>query len=535
MTKESYSFDKLPFSKLFKTYVTDFSKLQDFYCCNPFDEQQTEKKVERIRKVPSHLAFIEALTLYHQKLNIDQQHQLQKLSDENALAIVTGQQLGIYGGPVFTIYKTLTTILLAEHWQKKLNKPVVPVFWLADEDHDFEEVAWFGIPGNDELEKVIYQAEATHFPVSEYEFDGELTTFREAVKKHLHETDFSENLWDLFDNCYKTGGSFASAFAQMLDKLFGKYGLLIAGSHFGPVKNIVADTFARSITESEAVDGALKEQTEAISREYHAQVTLGDSNLFYMCGEQGRIKIERTEKGWGAGIYSWSQRELLHIMKDHPERFSPNVFLRPIIQDQLLPTLGYVAGPGEVAYYAQMKNLYSIFGLEMPVIFPRMSATLLESAVERILEKLPFEWFEFAQRIEDLETEYVERTETHDIENLFDEWQHNIESISEEPKRVITEIDGSLEGMVGSTISGFTNELNKLKGRVYRSVKQQEQTQLNRLRRAKAQLYPGGGLQERQVSFMYFMNKYGTDLWDQLYECFDAEKLDLRSHHVISL
>ncbi len=535
MTKESYSFDKLPFSQLFKTYLSDFSRLQDFYCCNPFDEQQTENRATRINKAPSHHSYTEALSLYHEQLNIDQHQQLQKLSDEKTLAIVTGQQLGIYGGPVFTIYKTLTTILLAEHWEKKLQRPVVPVFWLADEDHDFEEVAWFGIPGNEALEKVIYETDPTNFPVSEYQFDGELGAFRGNLKEHLYETDFSAALWEMYDGCYKSGGNFASAFAQMMDKLFGKYGLLIAGSHFGPVKNIVADTFARSISESETVDRALKEKTEAISAEFHAQVTLGDSNLFYMCGEQGRIKIESAEKGWKAGEYSWDQEELLKIIEEHPERFSPNVFLRPVIQDQLLPTLGYVAGPGEVAYYAQMKDLYPVFGLEMPVIFPRMSATLLESAVERILEKLPFEWFEFGRRIEDLETEYVERTETHDIESLFGEWEKSIESVSEEPKQIISEIDGSLEGMVGSTISGFTNELNKLKGRVYRSVKQQEQTQLNRIRRAKAQLYPDGGLQERQVSFMYFMNKYGTDLWDQIYQTFDTEELDLRSHHVISL
>ena len=535
MKKEIYSFEKLQFSKLFKTYVSDFSKLGDFYCCDPFNERDVQQKADSIQGEPLHKRYVEALSLYHKDLGISQGGQLKKLDSPNALAIVTGQQLGIYGGPLYTVYKTLTTILLAKQWEAKLNRPVVPVFWLADEDHDFDEVAWFGIPGNEDLEKIKYESELTKFPVSEYTLDGSLESFKKDLAERIYETDFSDELWTIFNSSFTKGKTFAAAFAQMIDSLFGKYGLLVAGSNFKPVKALVAETFKTSILKSSIADEALAEKTAQIDKNFHSQVTLGDSNLFYMCGEQGRVKIERGEKEWKAGDYSWGEDELIAIIESNPERFSPNVFLRPVVQDKLLPTLGYVAGPGEVAYYAQMKDFYPVFDLEMPVIFPRLSVTLLESSIGRILEKLPFELYQFGYRIEDLETEYVELTETRDIESVFNDWKEKLNTISKDPVKIVTEIDGSLEGMAGKTLSGFENELDKLKGRVYRSVKQQEQTQLQRIRRAKAQLYPDSGLQERQVSFMYFMNKYGVDLWDQLLELFEGEELNLAEHHIISL
>ena len=182
-----------------------------------------------------------------------------------------------------------------------------------------------------------------------------------------------------------------------------------------------------------------------------------------------------------------------------------------------------------------MKELYPHFDLEMPVIFPRFSATLIESGIDRILDKIPFEFHRYGERIEDLEKEYAKRSESTDVEALFNEWKTGIESISEKPTEVIKEIDGSLGGLVGKTVSGFETELDKLKGRVYRSIKQQEQTQLQRIRKIKAQLYPDNGLQERMVSFMYFMNKYGIDIWDELIAELEKEPLQLDKHHLIRL
>ncbi len=535
MTKDSYSFEKLPFSKLFKTYTKDFSKLQDFYQYNPFDESSVAAKATATTKVATHNAYVNALASYHQELDINQEKQLLKLGENGSLAIVTGQQLGMYGGPVFTIYKTITTILLAKQWEKKLGVPIVPVFWLADEDHDFDEVAWFGVSGNEEFTKVIYDEVSTGALVSEYTISDSINSFKSEIKELFIDTDFSTGLWKLYDECFTEGATFASAFAKMMDSMFGKHGLLIAGSNSKEIKSILPQTFSDSITKHNQIHDAINEQSELLASEYHSQVVLGDTNLFYLDEERRRVKIERSQSSWKAGDKDWSEESITDEITSAPENFSPNVFLRPIIQDQLLPTLGYVAGPGETAYYGQMKTLYPIFGLEMPVIFPRLSGTLLESGIERIMEKLPFELNTYSERIEDLDSKYVLLSESHDIEALFDIWKQKIKTISDNPSEIIRDIDASLDGTVGKTISGFDTALDNLKGKVYRSVKQQEHTQLQRIRKIKAQLYPGGGLQERMVSFMYFMNKYGINVWDEVLEQFEDEDLNLSHHYIMKL
>lgn len=535
MNKESYTFEKLPFSKLFKTYIHDYSKLSSFYNYNPLSNEDIQLRAERTPYGDSHAQNIKALKSYHTTLGINQEVALKKLENKNALAVVTGQQLGIYGGPLFTIYKTLTTILLAREWESKLGRPVVPVFWLADEDHDFEEIAWVGIPGNTDFKKFEYQATSNGEPVADLKIEDSINTLMEELQEEMPETDFSGAIWDLYTTCCSTGQTFAAAFAQMMDKLFGKHGLLIAGSNYKEIKEIVAPAFLCSVDKSEEILTALQTQSEAIANDFHAQVHVGSTNLFYIDKEKGRLKIEKEAEGWSAGHLKWSTSELKETIENAPESFSPNVFLRPVIQDQLLPTLGYVAGPGEVAYYAQMRELYPHFDLEMPVIFPRFSATLIESGIDRIMDKIPFEFHRYGERIEDLESEYAKKSEDIDVEGLFNNWKSGLASASEEPHELIKSMDGSLDATVGKTVSTFENELNKLKGKVYRSIKQQEQTNIQRIHKIKAQLYPENGLQERMVSFIYFMNKYGIDIWDEIIELYSDDDLELDKHHLIKL
>lgn len=533
MTKETYAFETLPFSKLFKTYVHEFTTLKEFYSFSPFEDADIEIKAASVKKIESHSDYIAALKDFHANLGITQADQLAKLAKDDSLAIVTGQQLGVYGGPIFTIYKTISAILLAKEWEKKLSRPVVPVFWLADEDHDFEEVSWFGIPGNEEFSKVEYKEDSNDEMVSDIRITSSINELKNSIKEEMFDTDFSNDLWQLFDSWYKDGVTFRKAFAQMMNELFGKYGLLVVGSNSSSIKNIIASSFKSSLENASKINDSLKEQSEKIDVEFHQQVVLGDSNLFYIDETRKRIKIEREDSGWKAGDQNWSEAELVRLIESSPEQFSPNVFLRPVIQDQLLPTLGYVAGPGELAYYGQMKELYPHFDLEMPIIFPRFSATLIESGIDRILDKIPFEFHRYGERIEDLEKEYAKQSEATDVEALFKEWKSGIDSVSENPSNVIAGIDGSLEGLVGKTVSGFGTELDKLKGKVYRSIKQQEQTQLQRIRKIKAQLYPDNGLQERMVSFLYFMNKYGINIWDELIAELEKESLQLDRHHLI--
>lgn len=536
MTKDHCSFQQLPFSKLFNTYTTEFSKLDEFYAVNPFDENEVKSKADRVTQPVHKKEFADALNEFHTYLGISeaQQPQLQKFAKEDSLVIVTGQQLGVYGGPLFTIYKTITTILLARKWEKKLNKPVIPVFWLADEDHDFEEIASVGIPDYEEFKKISLKEEGDGRPVSVQDIKNTIKEFETELREELPGTDFTEQLFSSLNEFYKEGQTHVQAFAQLMNFWFADEGLLIVGSNFEPIKKLSKDVFKTSVSESESIFKALESKSKVLENEYHRQVIVGDSNLFYLDESEGRVKIEKSNNDWISGNLTLSEEKLLSLIEANPQNFSPNVFLRPVLQDALLPTLGYVAGPGELAYYGQMRDLYPILGLEMPVIFPRLSVTLIESGIERIMEKLPFAMCSYNQRIEDLEAAYVDHTNSKDIEGVFSEWKKTINEIAEKPNSFIKDIDPTLEGTTGKVVAGFSNELDKLKGKVYRSIKQQEQTQLNRIAKIKSQLFPDG-LQERSVSPVYFMNKYGPDIWQKLLSDFETQELDLTIHHIVSL
>lgn len=538
MQLNDYPFEQLPFSKLYQTYTTDYSRLSDYYAANPFDDEAVAALADRISFGGNKEKALSSLVQFNERFELDEaaRKNLERFAREDALGLVTGQQLGVYGGPIYTVLKTVTTIHLANALETRLQRPVIPVFWLADEDHDYEEIKSVTVLHRDDVvTHSLNRADDSTPPVADLQLPKTFSEFRSQVKEALIETEFSDSLWEMLDQAYQPGERFDKAFGNLIATLFSKHGLILAGSNMRSVKELCRDCMKRSITDADRLREVLESQTDAIKEEYHQQVTLYDSNLFYLDEKRGRIKLSRNGTHWKAGKdLQWTTEELTREIDRHPERFSPNVFLRPVLQDRLLPTLGYVAGPGEVAYYGQMKKMYEFYDLEMPVVFPRLSGTFMEPAIERIFGELPFELGDYGGRIEDLESRFVEQTEEIDVEAIFRDWKERVNQIAREKKKEIGTIDPTLEGAAGKANAALGAELDQLKGKVYRSIKQQEQTQLDRIHKIKSNLFPNGSLQERSLSFIYFMNKFGTDIWDRLLVELSAEdRFD--DHKVIHL
>ncbi len=538
MEIKNYSFEQLPYSKLFKTYINDFKSLSDFYQVNPFNpasvkDHANSPNFNGNREISANI--LEEIN-HNYKVGKKTFENIDRLKQPDSITVVTGQQLGIYGGALFTVLKIITTIHLAKDLEEELGRPVIPVFWLADEDHDYEEIRSIALLRRDDLKKVsLPDVEGNLPPIAKMDLPSGLKDLREEIRNILIDTDFSDDLWALLDGSYKEGRSFEQAFGDLAGQLFSKHGLVLAGSNNEMIKKNSKEILKEAISKAGCMRDELDRQTAKISSDFHQQVTLYDSNLFYLESGNGRVKIKRNGDGWSTETgREWSTHELLEEIDDSPYHFSPNVFLRPIVQDHFLPTLGYVAGPGELAYYGQMKTYYSCYGQTMPVIFPRFSATFIEPAIDRIIEELPFDFHEYDRRIEDLESAYVERNEQHDIEAIFSEWKEKVEVVSRNKTEYIAAIDSTLEGAAGKATAIYFGELDKLKGKVYRAVKQQDQTQLNRIRKMKANLFPGDTLQERAIASIYFMNKYGVDIWDRVLEKMDSDE-ELQHHKLIYL
>lgn len=525
----SYSFQKLSFPSLFSDYVSGIKPIQNYFNGHPFLDRDVENRIQNFQFSGNRSETVEVLAKFNTSFNAPEQTHasLEKLNDVQTLAVVTGQQLTLYGGPLFTIYKLMSTIIYAQRWEKKYKRSFIPVFWLADEDHDFKEAAKVGLPDYDDFREFTYSNPLNEGkPVGNILFDDDFVQFRNELNESLGATDFSENLWNLLDDCYKPGTTFREAFGKLLLKLFGKYGLVLAGSNEKSVKQVTYQVLTQSIRNANNLQEALTSTSDKLVEDgYHAQVQVQKSNLFYIDDENNRVKIDSDEVGWftDSKTQRWTEDELVKAIEKNPEKFSPNVFLRPVVQDVLLPVIAYVAGPGETAYYAQMKSLYSSFGMSMPLILPRFSATLIESGIDRILDKIPFHFTDYNERIEDLESRFIQESEKADIEQIFSEWQERVESVSEVHKKKIINIDPTLEGSVGKANAIFNSELDKLKGKTYRAIKQQEKTQLNRIRKIKSSLFPNRNYQEREVAFIYFMNKYGIDIWDHIFDKLEQE------------
>ncbi|NGP86952.1 bacillithiol biosynthesis cysteine-adding enzyme BshC [Fodinibius halophilus] len=538
MQLTNYSFEALPFSDLFKTYITDYHELSDFYGTNPFDEEAIAQRADQFNYSGDRERTSKILSGFNKCFNIAEaaQENIKRLADEQSLAVVTGQQLGIYGGPLYTVLKTITTIHLAKQMEEALDRPVIPIFWLADEDHDYEEVRSLSVLEGNNVQSYGLPSQSEPLPaVADIEIPDDIEQLKADLKDSLYDTDFSDELWELLDSSFKAGNTFFEAFGQWISSLFSKHGLVLAGSKDIKVKEATGSFLKKSILKADDIRNKLESRSGQISEQFHSQVTLYDSNLFYLNGQSGRTKIARNGEGWKTDSgQEWETDQLIEEIEENPENFSPNVFLRPILQDALLPTLGYVAGPGETAYYGQMKEMYGCFDMEMPVIFPRLSATIVEPAIDRIINELPFDFHEYGNRIEDLESDYVDRTEQHDIEAIFNDWHNDVEALAEDRTKKIADIDPTLEGASEKATATYLNELNKLKGKVYRSVKKQDKIQLKRIRRIKANTFPGDGLQERVIAGIYFMNKYGIDIWDKLLENLD-EKEQFDHHKLIYL
>ncbi len=537
MKLQSFQYADLPYSSLVADYITSFENLADCYSGNPFSDDQVRDYVDRYAYHGDRTRLFELLKSYNEPFDLHEsaKKNLELLKEDDTLVVVTGQQPMVYGGPLMVVNKTMGAILSARRISRLTGRTVVPVFWIGDEDHDFQEMSVLNLPGNPKPDALTVELPGTGYTrVADLRLNGSFAGFSARVKEKLPQTDFSGELWNLLDNSFKDGNGWGDAFGKLMAGLFSKHGLILAGSNDPGIKQFVQPVIVKAIQYSDNIRDSLEKQSKIFEKHQGRQAGVEASLLFYVDEHNVRHRIHRTNGIWEIeNERSWTTEALIDLAGKNPERLSPNVFLRPLMQDFLLPNIAYVAGPGELAYFGQMKSLYSIFERPEPFIIPRLSSTLVEPSIARVLDQVPLKWMEFSGRIEDLEKEYLKQSNAPDIDELFNKWNKRFAGLKDELKSEISEIDPTLSGAVDSSSAVFFKEMGKLKGKVTKAVKSDQDIQIKRIHRIQQHLYPDREWQERKIAFIYFMNKYGMDLWDTLLEMLDNDKLD--SHKLIFL
>ena len=325
----------------------------------------------------------------------------------------------------------------------------------------------------------------------------------------------------------------AEAFAQWLEALLGARGLVVFDASDAAAKPLASRVFAHELEhpgETARLAGAAGAALE--SRGYHAQASPHADSvaLFYLNAQ--RDPIRRAGDDFQIGERTTPRAALIDEARQHPERFSPNVLLRPLIQDTLFPTACYVAGPSELAYLAQLRGVYDTFGIPMPLIYPRATATIVDSNAMRFLTRHDFPLESLRAQDEGALNDLLQSQLPPAIDALLQEAMRTVDDRMGELAKEVTQLDATLEGATRSTLSRMQDDLKKLNGKIIQAAKRKNETLRRQFNHAQAQAFPGGHPQEREVGFVHFLNKYGAGLVDRLS---DELPLDQGRHWVITI
>src|SRR5262249_46411451 len=319
------------------------------------------------------------------------------LADRKTVAIVTGQQAGLFGGPIFTLLKALTALKLAGQVSRDHQTPAVAVFWIDAEDHDWEEIRSCTVYDGSLTPRTVSlpgRPGAEPAPIATVQLDAAVLGALDELERLLPVTDFRSWLMGGLHRAYAPGLGIADAFGRWLEQVLGERGLVVYDSSDAASKPLVSEVFSKELSmPGQTVRLAALAGSDLVARGYHAQVHAQDDSLALFHLEDGRRVIRQQDSRFVVGDRQYPAAALVEQASTRPSGFSPNVLLRPIVQDTIFPTICYVAGPNELAYLGQLRGVYRHFGVPMPLMYPRATATLLDSASVRFLNKykLPLE------------------------------------------------------------------------------------------------------------------------------------------------
>jgi bacillithiol biosynthesis cysteine-adding enzyme BshC len=515
---------RLPWVRaLLADYVYRFEALAPFYAGDPARAEAWREAVSRTRAHPrprQALADVLGAQLARRGAPPEAREAAARLARPETVAVVTGQQAGVLGGPLFTLLKALTAIRLARRLEREHGIAAVPVFWIDAEDHDWDEVAGTVVlDANDELRSLRLPSppHANEVPVATVTLDAGVTRLLEELQASLPPTEFSNELLASLAEAYRPGLGMADAFGRWLESLLGSRGLVVYDCADPAAKPLAAPVFVRELSEIGRTWAlALAAGASLEARGYHAQVTSHADGvaLFYLDG--ARRAIHRDDNTLTAGERQWTPEAIRREAEAHPERFSPNVLLRPIVQDTLFPTVAYVGGPSELAYLGQLRQVYAHFGVPMPLVVPRATATLLDPAAARFLARYDVPLTALQPQDEAELNRLLEAQLPPSLEEALQDAARTIEGKMAAVIAAVPGVDPTLEGAARSTLGRMTHDLRTLHQKVIHAAKRRHDTLRRQFVRTRALVFPHGHPQERTLGFVWFLNRYGPALVDVL-------------------
>lgn len=458
------------------------------------------------------------------------------LADPAARVVITGQQAGVFGGPLFTLLKALTTMKLAAQVARDHGVPVVPLFWIDAEDHDWPEVSGCTVLDADMAPRSVQLADlpgAGDLPIARLTLTDDISAAIDALAAALPETEFRDEILVQLREAYRPGTGMAMAFGRWIETVLGPHGLVVYDSSDVAAKPLARDVFLKEIGAPGTTARIAARAGEAlVAKGYHAQAMLAEGavSLFHLNAERAAVRIAGAEAF--VGDHPVTLPNLVAEATTTPEHFSPNVLLRPLVQDTIFPTICYVAGPNELAYLGQLKEVYAHFGVPMPLMYQRATATLVDSATLRFLAKYELPLTALRAKDEAALNHLLESQLPPTVEQALTAVATGIAERMAAVSAAVPQIDPTLEGAVKSTLGRLQHDVQSLHNKVIQAAKRRDDTLRRQFQRAQALAFPQGHPQEREVGFVWFLNRYGPALVDRLIE---ELPLEMGHHWVLTI
>ena len=524
-------YNKLPgYNQLFIDYINDYDIVSQFYEYNFNDINSFKKSIEerhRIYKI-DRKEISKILAYQNKSFNSSGKafENIEKLNSENTFAVVTGQQIGLLTGNYYTIIKAVNAIQLSDFLSEKMPEyNFVPVFWLECDDHDFLEINNINIfDKNNEIVNLKYFEKGTEKekyiqPVGTIIADETMELLINEIFLNLLPSEFSDELSEYTKRIYKAGLDLKTSFGRYLNYLLKDGGLILLDPTDKEIKKKLLPVFEKELNTFPHSCELMIDASDKLELRYEPQIKPKPVNLFYLY-ENGRYLIEPTQ-GYSFSLKNTRQKfEKEYIMDNlysHPENFSPNVALRPVCQDYILPTVAYIGGPSEVSYFAQLKSLYRFFNTKMPVIFPRTSVTIIENRIHNFLLKYDISFDQLFD--EHLVTNKIMKSlNAVDVEDIFSAFSGSFNGLVYETGNRIRSIDKNLEILFRNKSAKFTESLDSVKKKLSDTQIAQNENTIKKLKSIISNVCPDNYLQERYINIIYFINKYGNNIINKLFK-----------------
>lgn len=500
------------FSKFFLDYMKGEPSLVPFYTHNP--ELASFKKAIEAKNFPKKNREILVSSLKKQYEGFDiieaVSQNLARLEGDETFTVVTGHQLNLFTGPLYFIYKIVSTINLA----KKLNETypgqhIVPVYWMASEDHDFDEINYFKLDGK----KYQWNSDQKG-AVGNFELD-------KSFKEFLKTVPFAA---EVFKSAYSSSKTLAEAVRKYVNELFGEEGLIIVDGDSAELKQIFQPVIQSDLFEHKPFEYSTSTTSKLEELGYKSQIFPREINIFY--SEKGiRERIERTANGFVVlnSSIQFSDEEMEKLIQTHPERFSPNVVLRPMYQEMILPNLAYLGGPAEVVYWLQLKDVFNYFEVPFPILLPRNFALLLNKTALRKMKQMNWNAKDLFQDFAVWKKEFVLNESDFDI--LMEKEREVISNLFDQKGDQVVQLEKSLADSFAAGKVRTLKIIDQMSTKLRKAEERRHQIQLDRAQSLEGLVKPGGSPQERVVNMMQFYLG-DPELIQKLLDCFDP--LDFR-------